>query len=66
MLYDFVLIEDLIQNVQRSAAVNHEILRDDFKPVDNGFARKNMLVVRSPQSNPNPVIRKRIKAIRSH
>src|SRR6266478_410012 len=66
MLDDFVLIEDLVQNVQRPSAVDHEILRNDFKPVHNGFARKNMLVMWGPQAYANPVIRKRIKTIRSH
>src|ERR1700755_2776881 len=61
VLHDFVLIEYLIQNVQRPAAVNHEILGDDFKPVDDRFTREDMLIVRSAQANSNPVIRKPIK-----
>src|SRR5258708_37851547 len=66
VLHDFVLIEDLIQNVQRPAAVNHEILGDNFKPVHDGFTRENMLIVRSAQANSNPVISKRVKATFRH
>jgi len=39
MLHDFVLLENLIQDVQRPPAVNHEIFGDDFKPVDDRLAR---------------------------
>jgi hypothetical protein len=60
------LIEYLIQNVQRPAAVNHEILGDNFKPVDDGFTREDMLLVRSAQANPNLVISKPIKATFRH
>jgi hypothetical protein len=60
------LIKDPVQNAQRPSAVNHEIFGDDFKPVHNGFARENMLVMWGPQAYANPVIRKRIETIRSH
>ncbi len=66
VLHDLVLIEYLIQNVQRPAAVNHEILGDNFKPVDDGFTREDMLIVRSAQANSNPVISKPIKATFRH
>src|SRR6266446_2151257 len=66
VLHDFVLVEDPIQDVQRPPAIDHEILRDNLKPVDNGLARKNMVVVRSTQANPYSVICKPIKAISRH
>src|SRR5258708_6163576 len=66
VLYDFVLLKDLIQDVQRPSAIDHEILRDNLKPIDNGFARENMVVMRSTQANSYPVICKPIKAISRH
>src|ERR1700756_4708979 len=46
--------------------VNHEILGDNFKPVDDGFTREDMLIVRSAQANSNPVICKPIKETFRH
>src|SRR5882757_3980950 len=66
VLYDFVLLKDLIQDVQRPSAIDHEILRDDLKPVDNRFARENMVVVGSTQADSYTVICKPIKAISRH
>ncbi len=66
MLHNFVLFKNLIEDVQRPSTVDHEIFRDDLKPVDNGFARKNMLVMWSAEPNSNPVICKPIKAISRH
>jgi hypothetical protein len=60
------LLENLIEDVQRPSPVDHEILRDDLKPVDDGFARKNMVVVRSTQTDAYPIICKPIKAISRH
>jgi hypothetical protein len=53
MLHDFVLLKNLIENVQRAPAVSHEILGDDFKPVDDRPARENVLVVWRAQANPD-------------
>src|SRR5260370_42494551 len=66
MLHYFVLLEYLIQNMQRPSAVDHEIFGDDFKPVDNRLAGKDVIIVRRPQADPNSVIRKSIKPIFRH
>src|SRR5271169_1392218 len=66
MLHNFVLFKNLIEDVQRPSTVDHEIFGEDLKPVDNGFARKNMLVMWSAEPNSNPVICKPIKAISRH
>ncbi len=39
MLDDFVLLENLVEDVQRAAAIDHEIFGDDFEPVDDRLAR---------------------------
>src|SRR5258707_5676419 len=66
MLHYFVLLEYLIQNMQRPSAVDHEIFGDDFKPVDNRLAGKDVIIVRRPQADPDSIIRKSIKAIFRH
>jgi hypothetical protein len=66
VLDDFVLLENLIQDVQRPSAVDHEIFRNDLKPVDNRLARENMVVVGSTQANSYTVICKPIKPISWH
>jgi hypothetical protein len=66
MLYNFVLLQDLVEDVQRPPAVNHEIFGDDFKPVDHWFAGENMLVVRGSKADPNSVIGEPVKTIPRH
>src|ERR1700722_2523945 len=66
VLHNFVLFKNLIENLQRPSTVNHEILGDDLKPVDNGLARENMLVMWSAEPDSNSVICKPIKAISRH
>jgi hypothetical protein len=66
MLHYPVLIEDLIEDVQRTAAFDHEIFGDDFKPVDDRFFFEDMLIVRNTQTNPHPVFRKPVESIRRH
>jgi hypothetical protein len=34
MLNDTVLIENLVKDFERTAAVDHVVLRDDFEPID--------------------------------
>src|SRR5216683_1736196 len=52
--------------MQRPSAVDHEIFGDDFKPVHNRLAGKDVIIVRRPQADPNSIIRKSIKAIFRH
>ncbi len=66
MLHDAVLLENLVEDVQRPAAIDHEILRNDLKPIDHRLARQNVLVMRHAQADADAVIRKSIKAIGWH
>src|SRR5580698_875448 len=61
-----VLLEDAIERGQRAAGIDHVIFRDDFKPVDDRLAGKDMGVVRNAQADANAVILKRIEAIAWH
>src|SRR5580704_284648 len=66
VLHDFILFQNLIEDAQRSSAVNHEIFRDDFEPIHDGLARKNMVVMGGTQADPDSVVRVAVKAIGRH
>src|SRR5216683_1610036 len=66
VLHHFVLLQDLIEDVQRPPAIDHEILGNNLEPVAHRLARQNVVVMRRAQSNPNPILRKPIKSICRH
>jgi hypothetical protein len=61
-----VLIENLVQNLKRPAAIDHVVFRDDLEPVHYGLSRQNMPVVRNPKADSYSMIRKAIEAISRH
>src|SRR5208282_4533222 len=63
MLDDFVLFEDLIEDVQRPSAIDHEIFRNNLEPVDDRFASQNVIVMWSAQADADTVVGEAIKAI---
>src|SRR6202048_4828628 len=66
VLHHAVLLQNLIQNAQRTSAVDHEIFGNNLEPVAHRLARQNVIVMRSAQANPNAVFGKSIKAICGH
>jgi hypothetical protein len=66
VLDDAVLFEDFVECGERPASVTHKIFRDDFEPVDNRLAGKDMAVMGNAQANSDAVILKRIEAITGH
>ena len=66
VLDHFVLFEDLIEDLQRASTIDHEIFRDDFKPVAYGLAGQNVVVVRGAQTDPDAVFGESIELIRRH
>src|SRR5260221_14657458 len=42
VLDDAVLLKNRVEHFERSAPIDHEILRDDLKPIDDRFFRQNM------------------------
>src|SRR5262249_1655050 len=66
MLHDGITFQDLVQDVQRPAAFHHEVFRDDFKPVDNRFLFKNMLVMRDAQPDAYAVVLISVETICGH
>ncbi len=47
VLHDPILIEDVVEHLQRPSTVDHIVLGDDLKPVDDGLLGKNVLIVRN-------------------
>ena len=66
VLHHFVLFQNLIEDAQRAPAINHEIFGYDFEPIHYGLARKNVLIMRGAQTDPDSVIRVAVKAIGRH
>jgi len=66
VLNDFVLVEDAVENLQRAAAVDHEIFGDDLKPVADRLARQDVVVVRSPEADADPIVGESVESIRWH
>src|SRR5258708_1223036 len=66
MLDDSVLVQDLVECLERAASVDHVVFGDDLKPVDDGLLRENVLIVRNPKSDSHPVVGKSIEAIGWH
>src|SRR3984957_4500190 len=66
MLHHFVLLQNLIEDAQRSPAIDHEVLGDYFEPIHNRFARQNVIVMRCAQTNADSIVRKIVKSICGH
>jgi len=66
VLYDFVLVQDLIEDSQRASAIDHEILGYDLEPIDNGFAAQYVMIVLGPQSDSDAVLGKIVKSVGWH
>lgn len=66
VLNDFVLLEDLVEDLERTAAVAHVVFGNDLEPVDLGFLAENMLVVRHAKANADSQICVVVKAICGH
>ena len=66
MLNDSILIEDLVKNLERASAVDHVVLRDDLKPIDDWLLRENVVVVRNSQTDPDSIVGVSVEAIGRH
>ncbi len=66
MLDDAVLLENLVEHVQRPSAIDHKVFRDDFEPVDHRLLFENVVVMRDTQADAYSVIGEAVKAISGH
>ena len=66
VLDNAILLQNLVEDVKRSSCIDHEIFRDDLKPIDRRLLRQDMLVVGDAKANANAVVGEVIEAIRRH
>jgi hypothetical protein len=66
MLNDSVLIENLVEIFERPPAVDHVVLRDDLKPIDDWLLRENVIVVSNSQTDADSVVGISVEAIGRH
>src|SRR5438270_254188 len=66
VLDNAVAFQYLVQDVERPAAINHEVFGDDLKPVDDRFLFKNMMVMRDAQPDAYAVIFVSVEAVCGH
>src|ERR1700677_2328691 len=66
VLHDVILLKNLIEDLERPSAIDHEIFGDDFEPVTDRLARKNVVVVGGAQADTDSVVGKSVEFIRGH
>src|SRR5215467_9823180 len=66
MLDHPISFQDLIQHVQLTATIHHEIFRDDLEPIYNWFLFKDMVVVRDSKANADTIVGIPIETVRGH
>src|SRR5258708_23559013 len=66
VLHHAILIEDLVKHAQWAPAIDHEIFRDDFEPIDDRLLLENMPIVRNAQPNANAEVGVSVKTICRH
>jgi hypothetical protein len=66
MLNDSILIENLIEDLQRSATVDHVVFRNDLKPIHHRLLRQDVIVVPHSQTNSHAVVGISIETIGRH
>ena len=66
MLHDAVLLEDLIEHFERTAAIDHEIFRDDLEPIDDRLLLQNVPVMRHAQADADAVVGEIVEWICRH
>jgi len=60
------LLKNFVEDLEGAAAVDHEIFRDDFEPVADRLAGKNVVVVCGAQADTDAVVGKSVELIRGH
>src|SRR5258708_1891066 len=63
VLHHTILIDDLIEDVQRPAAIDHEVFGNDFEPVTDRFTGEDVIVMRGAQTDADAVVREPVEAI---
>ena len=66
VLDDLVLLEDLVEDFQRPAAVAHVVFGDDLEPVDGRLLAENVVVMRDAQADADAEVGVSVEAVGGH
>jgi len=66
VLHDFIALENLIEDLEGAAAIDHEIFGDDFEPGAGGLAGEDVVVVGNAQADADAVGGEIVEAICRH
>ena len=66
VLHDPILFENLVENHEWPATLDHIVLGDDLEPIDHGFVPQNVAIVWDSQPDPNAVFGEAVKSICGH
>ena len=66
VLHDFVLLENLIEDLHGASAIDHKILRNNFEPIDDWLALQDVLVVGRAQTDADAIFGEIIEAVGTH
>jgi hypothetical protein len=61
-----ILLQDAIEHVERTAAVDHVVFGDDLKPVNHRLLRQDVVVVWDAKSDADTIVGEGVKSIRRH
>jgi len=56
------MFEDLVEDLQGTTAIDHEVFGDDLEPIDDGLAGEDVLVMRHAQADADSVIGESVEA----
>jgi hypothetical protein len=66
MLDDAILLENLVEDLERAATIDHVVFGDDLEPVDDGLFGEDVIVVRHAEADSDAVVREPVEAIGWH
>src|ERR1035441_8190315 len=66
MLDHAITFENPIENSQGTAAIHHEIFRNDFKPIDDGGVFEDVPIVGNAQANADSKLGIGVKSVGRH
>ena len=66
VLNNLVLLEDLVEDLERTAAVTHVVFGNNLEPVHLGFLGENVVVVGNAQADADAEISKAVESVGRH
>ena len=66
VLHHPVPLENLVEDLQRAAAIHHEVFGDDLEPIDDRLLAEDVLVVGNAQADAYTIVRVSVETIRGH